>query len=562
VPCAALVPCAVRAVRPLAAPSKPFAVWSNWRARPNAFILRRRAFAASYPFIPVDRRDFLADLTRTAALAAVVPNVWRVTTRPHLADDPFQLGVAAGDPTFTGGVLWTRLAPRPLEPEGGMDGLRVVVTWEVADDDAFRTIVRQGRATAAPELSYSVHVDVDGLAPDRWYYYRFQAGDAKSTVGRLRTAPAATASTPLRFAVASCQHYEQGLYTAYAHMAREELDLVAHLGDYIYEGAPVSGRVRSHIGLELRTLDDYRRRYAQYKTDALLQAMHARCPWIVTWDDHEVDNNYAGTFGENVMESEEQMRARRAAGYQAWWEHQPVRVPRATSWADLNITRTFDWGALARFWVLDGRQYRSDQACNAASDTVPCGNWADPARTMLGQRQEQWLSDGLRASRSRWQVLANQVMVAPNDTDPGPGTRVSMDQWSGYPAARDRLLRSVAERAANRTVVLTGDIHTHWVNELHADFSRPDRPVVAAEFVGTSISSGGDGSAAPGDSQSTRNPHVKWFANRRGYIACSVDPAAWTAEYRTVPFISRPDAPLETPTRWRVTHGRPGIERL
>jgi alkaline phosphatase D len=152
--------------------------------------------------------------------------------------------------------------------------------------------------------------------------------------------------------------------------------------------------------------------------------------------------------------------------------------------------------------------------------------------------------------------------VAPNDGDPGPATRVSMDQWSGYPAARDRLLRTIAERAANRTVVLTGDIHTHWVNELRSDFSRPDRPVVAAEFVGTSISSGGDGSAAAHDSQSAINPHVKWFANRRGYITCTVEPGAWTAEYRTLGFVSRPDAPIETPSRWRVTHGRPGIERL
>ena len=510
----------------------------------------------------MNRRDFLANLSTTAALAATVPNVWRVTARPRLADDPFQLGVACGDPTASGGVLWTRLAPRPLEPEGGMDGQRTVVTWELADDDAFRTIVKQGRATAAPELSYSVHVDVDGLAPDRWYFYRFKVGDATSAVGRLRTAPAAASSTPLRFAVASCQHYEQGLFTAYAHMAREELDLVTHLGDYIYEYAPIPGRVRQHVGLEIRTLDDYRRRYALYKSDPLLQAAHARCPWLVTWDDHEVDNNYGGVFGENGMESEDQMVARRAAGYQAWWEHQPVRVPRTRSWADLGITRTFDWGSLARFWVLDGRQYRSQQACNRGSDTVPCAGWADPARTMLGAQQERWLTDGLGTSRARWQVLANQVMVAPNDADPGPVTRVSMDQWSGYPAARDRLLRTIAQRAANRTVVLTGDIHTHWVNELHADFSRPDRPVVAAELVATSISSGGDGSAAANDSQSARNPHVKWFANRRGYITCAVEPGAWTAEYRTLAFVTRPDAPVETPSRWRVTHGRPGIERL
>ncbi|MGH7719083.1 MAG: alkaline phosphatase D family protein [Gemmatimonadaceae bacterium] len=511
------------------------------------------------------RRDFLADLSRAAALCAIVPNVWRVTGRPRLADDPFLLGVASGDPTPAGGVLWTRLAPRPLEPEGGMEGQRVVVSWEVAEDEGFRQIVKRGRATAAPELSYTLHVDVDGLAADRWYFYRFSAGDATSAVGRLRTTPAAGAASPLRFAFASCQHYEQGLFTAYHHMAREELDLVAHLGDYIYEYGGMAGRVRRHAGLEIRTLDDYRRRYAQYKSDPLLREAHARCPWVVTWDDHEVDNNYAALVGENRMESEEQMHARRAAGYQAWWEHQPVRVPRARSWADLAITRTIDWGSLARFWILDTRQFRSDQACGDGIQPVPCGEWADSSRTLLGAAQERWLADGLRLTSARWQVLANQVMVAPFDARPGAETRLSMDNWSGYPAARDRLLGTVARRAPNRTVVLTGDIHSSWVNELRSSFSTPEAATVAAEFVGTSISSGGDGPTTGGESLSdplrADNPHIRWQDARRGYVTCAVTPDTWRAEYRTVPFVTRPDAPVETASRWRLTRGQPGVER-
>ena len=511
----------------------------------------------------MDRRDFVTDLARLAALCAVVPNGWRVSGRPRFADDPFQLGVASGDPTPDGGVLWTRLAPRPLEPDGGMEGLRVTVSWQVAEDEGFARVVQQGRAMAAPELGFSVHVDVDGLAPDRWYFYRFTAGDAASPVGRLRTAPAAGAVTPLRLAVASCQHWEQGLFTAYGHLAREELDLVAHLGDYIYEGGGAPDRVRTHSGLEVRTVDDYRRRYAQYKADPLLQAAHRRCPWIVTWDDHEVDNNYAGLIGEDAMASEEQMRARRAAGYQAWWEHQPVRVPRARSWADLNITRTFDWGALARFWVMDTRQYRSDQACGDGHQ-VPCAGWGDPSRTLLGAAQERWLLDGLASSRAGWQVLAQQIMLAPFDEDAGVGTKFSMDQWSGYPAARERLLGAVAARARNRTVVLTGDIHSSWVNELRSSFTAPNAPTVGAEFVGTSISSGGDGSESTGivnDATLAANPHLKWHNARRGYFTCEVTPERWRAEYRIVPFVTRPDAPVETPTRWRVTRGRPGIER-
>jgi alkaline phosphatase D len=509
----------------------------------------------------MDRRLFVSDLARYAAFCAVIPNVWRVTSRPRFADDPFQLGVASGDPTASGGVLWTRLAPRPLEPEGGMEGLRTTVTWEVADDEGFTKIVKKGTATAAPELSYSVHVNLDGLPPDRWYFYRFQSGGATSTVGRFRTAPAEGARTPLSLGVASCQHWEQGLFTALGHLAREEIDLVTHLGDYIYEYAGNPRSVRTHAGLEIRTVDDYRRRYAQYKSDPHLQAAHARCPWVVTWDDHEVDNNYAGLIGENGVESVEQMRARRAAGYQAWWEHQPVNVPRAQSWADLTITRSINWGALARFWVLDTRQYRDDQACNDGTQAL-CDTARDPRRGLLGAAQEQWLTNGLGASRAHWQVLAQQIMMAPYDAAVGADVRVSMDQWSGYPAARDRLLNEVAKRAPNRTVVLTGDIHTSWVNELHSDFSRPDRPVVAAEFVGTSISSGGNGAVVTTqrlDAMKSENPHLKWFENRRGYFKCTVNAESWTTDYRSVAFVDTPDAPAVTSSSWRVMHGKPGI---
>jgi alkaline phosphatase D len=511
----------------------------------------------------VDRRRFVTDIARYAALCAGLPNEWRLEWRPRFADDPFTLGVASGDPTPGGGVLWTRLAPRPFEPEGGMPGARPIVAWEVASDDTFRTIVRRGRHTAAPELAYSVHVEVEGLDPDRWYFYRFLVGDATSPTGRLRTTPAAGTTTPLRFGVASCQNYEQGLFTALEHLAGEQLDLVTHLGDYIYEYGTREGAVRPHRGFEVRSLEQYRERYAQYKLDPALQHAHAMCPWLVTWDDHEVDNNYAGGVGENRMESEEQVRARRAAGYQSWWEHQPVRVPRARSWADLDIRRATDWGALARFWMLDTRQYRDDQACGDGSQPVPCGDWANPARSLLGAQQERWIDDGLAAASARWQVLAQQVMLAPFDQRAGAGETYAMDPWSGYPAARDRLLGTIARHAAHRAVVLTGDIHSNWVNELREGFDRPDRRVVATELVGTSIASGGDGEdqwrsfagAAP------ENPHIKWHSARRGYIVNTVSATDWRADYREVPFVTRPGAPVTTRTSWRIAHGRAGVER-
>jgi alkaline phosphatase D len=511
----------------------------------------------------INRRVFVGDLVRLAALAAVVPNDWRVTWRPRLPNDPFLLGVASGDPTASGFTLWTRLAPRPLEPLGGMNGERAAVRWEVAHDDRFTRIVRRGTATATPELAGSVHVDVDGLEPNRWYFYRFIAGSATSETGRARTTPPGGATTPLGLIFASCQHYEQGLYTAYRHMAKEDADLTLHLGDYIYEGAPIPNLVRQHFSPFCIRLEDYRLRYAQYKMDEHLRAAHAARPWIVTWDDHEVSDNYAGLIDSDTTVTTGVMRARRAAAYQAWWEHEPVRVPASRDWSTLSITRTISWGALAQLWVLDTRQYRSDQACGDRLQQVPCGDWADPSRTLMGHAQEKWLLDGLTASRARWQVLANQVMMAPFDNLPGPGVRVSMDQWSGYPVARDRLLGEIAKRAPNRTVVLTGDIHSNWVNELRSTFAVPNAPAIGAEFVGTSIASGGDGSdrSWASDALLADNPHLKWQNAQRGYVSCVVSAVEWRADYRTVPFVTRPGAPIVTASRWHLRNGVAGIER-
>ena len=510
----------------------------------------------------MDRRLFLSDLARYAVLCAGAPNLWRLTTRPTIAGNPFTLGVASGDPTPDACVIWTRLAPDPFAPLGGMDGSRPVIGWEVAEDEGFAKVAQRGVYTCAPELGYSAHVDVQGLSSDRWYFYRFTMPGGTSPVGRLRTTPADGVQSPLDFAFVSCQHYEQGLFTGFDHLAAESLDLVAHLGDYIYEYAGSDGRVRKHHGFEVVSVEDYRARYAQYKLDPALQLAHQRCPWIVTWDDHEVDNNYAGLLGENAFESEDQMRERRAAAYQAYWEHQPVRVPRARSWADLNITRTTRWGSLARFWVLDTRQFRSDQACGDGQQVVPCGDWNSPQRTLMGSAQERWLTDGLESSRARWQVLAQQVMMAPFDAKAGPDVRTSMDQWSGYPVARDRLLRAIGARARGRTVVLSGDIHASYVNDLHAGFDRPGRPLVAAEFVGTSIASGGDGVDTHAEWNQTRadNPHMKWHNARRGYVRCRVSPEEWRADYRVLPYVTRPGAPIQTATSWRVRHGVPGIE--
>ncbi|MBL8839632.1 MAG: alkaline phosphatase D family protein, partial [Alphaproteobacteria bacterium] len=284
-----------------------------------------------------------------AALAA--PAVSRIAAgQPLGRADPFTLGVASGAPLADAVVIWTRLAPSPLAVDGGLGPAPVAVDWEVAGDERFATIVRRGSFETAAATAHCVHVDVRGLAPARWYWYRFHAGGATSPVGRTRTAPAAGAPTErLRFAFASCAHYEQGFFAAFRHMAAEAPDLVVFLGDYVYEASWGRDLVRRYDMSPARTLAQYRTRYAQHRLDADLRAAHQAAPWIVTWDDHEVANDYADLRDESL---DADFRARRAAGYQAFWEHMPLRGPPPRDWRDLRVYDRFDFGDLARFHVL------------------------------------------------------------------------------------------------------------------------------------------------------------------------------------------------------------------
>ena len=505
-----------------------------------------------------DRRAFLIGGLAIVGAGALS----RVQARPRWDGSPFSLGVASGDPSDDGVVLWTRLAPDPLNG-GGMPPAPVVVRWEVAEDDGMRRVVKRGEATAVAEWAHAVHAEVDGLQAGREYWYRFHAGDATSPIGRTRTMPRAKDEVDrLRFAFVSCQHYETGFFTAYRHLATEDLDLVFHLGDYIYEGAGRDGQTRRHRGLELETLEDYRTRYAQYRLDPDLQAAHAGFPWIVTPDDHEVDNNYAGAISEHDDPRDGFLR-RRAAAYQAYYEHMPLRRRSIPSGPDIQLYRQFTYGSLASFFVLDTRQFRTDQPCGDGSK-APCRGVADPAATMLGAAQERWLFDGLSRSKGRWNVLPQQVMMAKVDQMPGPDERYSMDQWSGYDACRTRVLEFMRSRRPSNPVVLTGDIHSNWVNDLKVDFRDADAPAVATEFVGTSVTSGGDGVDQTPRMKDVlaENPFVKFQNSQRGYVSCSVTPGAWHADYQVLDFVSRPDAPRRTRASFKVKDGRPGAERL
>ncbi len=511
------------------------------------------------------RRQFLrTGLTSLAAWPLLIDRPLTQLTRRYvpLADYPFRLGVASGDPSSDGFVLWTRLAPIPLEG-GGMPSVNVQVDWKIAEDEAMSNVVASGQALATPELAHSVHVEAKGLRSNRWYFYQFKAGNDLSTVGRARTAPAKDEMTDqFRFAFASCQHYETGYYTAYEHMVREPLDLVIHLGDYIYEYEGREGRVRKHVGSEIDSLDDYRRRLSQYKMDPALQAMHAAAPWIVTWDDHEVDNNYADAISEEPGIRPEAFLQRRARAYQAYYEHMPLRRAAIPRGPDMQLYRNVKFGRLLEFDVLDTRQYRTDQPCGDQSGPLCPGVFA-PSATMLGARQERWLGRRLRKSKARWNVLAQQVMMAQIDRAVGLDKRFSVDQWPGYDASRRRMMQLLADGRISNPIVLTGDIHSNWVNDLRVHCDRPEERIVASEFVGTSISSGGDGTRTFDglDQLLSENPCLAFHSRERGYVSCHVTPKQWRSDYQAVEYVSRPGAPLHTRASYVVENGVRGVQK-
>jgi alkaline phosphatase D len=507
----------------------------------------------------VSRRLFLAYAAALAGLPCLADRAQALQVPARFPADPFSLGVASGDPDPEGAVLWTRLAPRPLDPDGGMPPGAVEVQWEVAEDEGMRSVVQSGTTTATRLLGHSIHVGLTGLKPDRWYWYRFRAGDAESPVGRTRTLPEPGAQpSQLRFAFASCQHYETGLFTAYEHMAKEDLDLVFHLGDYIYEAAGRDTGVRKHAGPKLTTLADYRIRYAQYRSDPLLHAMHARCPWLVTWDDHEVENNYAAEISERRGVDPAEFLIHRANAYQAYYEVMPLRRRSIPRGPDMQLYRKASFGRLAELLVLDTRQYRSDQPAGGGTGLADAA--LDPQQTLLGARQRAWLQAVLRGSPAAWHVLAQQVMMAMVDRLTGEGQRYSTDQWPGYARERMELVRFLAEHRVPNPVVLTGDIHSNWVNDLRVDDRKADTPVVAAEFVGTSITSGGNGTDRPAglDALLAENPCVRFHNRQRGYVRCTVTPAAWRSDFVVVEDILKPGGRATTRASFVVEAGHPG----
>jgi len=487
---------------------------------------------------------------------------------PRFTGYPFTLGVASGYPRADGVSLWTRLAPEPLQPDGGMVPDMIHLGWEIASDDKFAKVVHKGSVRAVPELAHSVHVDVRGLEPGRWYWYRFTCGDEVSPIGRTRTAEAIGAKLDrLRFAVASCQHYEQAYFSAHRHLLDENLDLMFFVGDYIYESNWGDDLVRRHVGPEADTLARYRVRHAQYKTDCDLQQIHAAVPWAFTWDDHEVENDYAGAQSENLDPS---FLLRRAAAYQAFFEHMPVPLTMRPHANEMRIYDTLDYGDLARFYLVDNRQYRAPQVCpdpykgGGSTDVMAsqCPELKDPSRSMLGATQERWLEQRFAASRAQWNVIAQQTIFSRFGGLRDDEMSAWTDGWDGYPATRERVVTSLQAHAVRNPVILGGDIHATVVANVHREAGNPESAKVAAEFCGTSLASQG-WSEDMFNPRLPQNPHVQ-FGNttKRGYIAFDIGHRGCDARLRVLDNEKQRDTGITTLASFRVEDGKAGVDKV
>jgi alkaline phosphatase D len=482
--------------------------------------------------------------------------------------NPFTLGVASGDPWPDGFVIWTRLAPRPLDEHGGMPQSAVPVGWEVAEDAGFTRVVQKGEALARPELGHSVHVELGGLRPHRHYWYRFAiAGSDASPVGMARTAPAIDAAIDrVRIGVAGCQHWEAGFFDCWGALARErDLDLVFHYGDYIYEGRgrPLGERsVRQHVGDEIYSLDDYRRRYAQYKSDPHLQAAHQSSAFAASFDDHEVDNNWAGAFDQDGVPPEAFL-LRRMVAMQAWYENMPVRRAQLPGVQGITAYRRLDYGRLLRTHVLDTRTHRSDQPCNDVARSEQCTPEKHDSPTMLGAAQEAWLDKGL-ANHAAWNLLAQQVIVMPLDVRRPEQARpvFETDLWDGYRPARARLVDYIRKHRLTNVVIASGDHHKHGAGTLPERDGAPDGKQVAVEFLASSISSGGNGNGETGNDHVLRNnPNWDLYTSRRGYQLFDITPKRWTTEVKVMDEVEKPGGTIRTLTQYHVKPDEPRLYR-
>ncbi|MFI7017615.1 alkaline phosphatase D family protein [Streptomyces sp. NPDC050164] len=529
-------------------------------------------------------------VVKAAAATAVLAGPLAATLPARAIDQApaFLHGVASGDPLPDGVLLWTRVTPAPEAIPGSGLGPDTEVSWIIARDKAFGSVVAKGSTTATAASDHTVKADIRGLEPATDYWFRFSAGGTDSPAARTRTAPAADAAvTGLRFGVVSCANWEAGYFSAYRHLAaRGDLDAWLHLGDYVYEyGTGEYGTrgtvVRPHAPAhEIVTLADYRVRHARYKTDPDLQALHAAAPVVAIWDDHEFANDAWSGGAENHTEGAEgTWSARQAAAKQAYFEWMPVRPAIAGT-----TYRRLRFGKLADLSLLDLRSFRSQQV------EVGGGGVDDPDRTLTGRAQLDWLKAGLKASDTTWRLVGNSVMVSPFAIGslsadllkplakllglPREGLALNTDQWDGYTDDRRELLAHLRANAIRNTVFLTGDIHMAWANDVPVDAGTyPLSPSAATEFVVTSVTSDnlddivkvpqGTVSAVAAPVIRAANRHVHWVdTDRHGYGVLDITAERAQMDYYVLSDRTKRDAAATWARSYRTRSGTQKIERV
>ena len=506
------------------------------------------------------RRRFLGTAALSAATLALEP--WNVAAQsartPVARGGRFAAGVASGQPTTAGVTLWTRVSD--LERTSRLQ-------VEISPDADFRRVLYRRDVVADANRGFAVHHRAEHpvLRPGEPYHYRFFTCDTDSRVGRFRLSRPADSREPVRVGFFSCQKYHAGYYTALAALAAEpDLDLVVSLGDYIYEERTTSqpfpdrqDRLGANGDGEVQTLEEFRAKYALYQSDKDLQAVHAAHPFVAIWDDHEVEDNYAGDERGDVEQPRFPLPVRRANGYRAFFESLPI-IP---AQRDVIYGR-IPLGANADVLLLDERQYRSKQVCGELTPCPEARTRTDV--TLLGDTQKAWFKEALAASRATWKLVGNQVMIM--SVDLPTGVPINADQWDGYEAERRELMQFCLDRGIRDVSFLTGDIHTFFAGAVTTDGRISGQPA-ATEFVGGSITSAGIADAFGGEARATDrirelNPHISYADTKeRGYGVAEARPDELRVTYRAPQSIAVPVSSSRTLASFRVAAGSTAVER-
>lgn len=506
----------------------------------------------------MNRRDFLI-----ASLLGCTLKSFPIVAfeRAKFFKSPFSLGIASGDPTDHSVVLWTRLVLEPSKSGGGMPAKIYRVNWQVASDPHMTNIVKVGRSQASPQFAHSVHVDLDNLAPNSQYWYQFSVGSYKSAIGKTKTLAKATSTDSARFITASCQNFTHGHFVAYQHMLDDEPDFIIFLGDYIYDKS-FGKSVRQHDSeIAPKTLDEYRRRHALYKTDQHLNRAHANIPFFVVPDNHDA-----------LIDDDPEKYQQRIAAYQAWYEHMPTRGYAGLGKNQLNLHRHIQVGNLLNINLLDTRQYRDKESLpdDDIDSSYAFGNYRklsadyyDNERSMLGKKQEQWLLNSITDNQSSWQVIASPGPLSPFEFYKEGQLFRYIGTWDGYPAAQKRLIETIKSNKKNNTIVLSGDVHSFWAWD-GMQYLDKNNNIAMVEFTTSSVTADWPKALSqPIEDNLPVNPQVKLYEPLlRGYMLHEVTSEAWITTAKAMKSVLTDKTEAFIRAKFQVINGQIGFKEI